>query len=69
MEALAASRPGVSGKPARNVALDQARAEIARLTRTVSEQAAGLVVLEEKGGCPYVVCQAAVGSFVAGCGS
>ena len=22
-----------------------------------------------RGGCPYVVCQAAAGSFVAGCGS
>lgn len=50
LEALAASRPGVSGKPARNVALDQARAEIDRLTRTVTEQAAGLVVLEKKRG-------------------
>ena len=28
LEALAASRPGVSGKPARNVELAQARAEI-----------------------------------------
>ena len=49
VEALAASRPGVSGKPARNVELDQARAEIDRLTHAVTEQAAGLVVLEEKG--------------------
>ena len=47
VEALAASRPGVSGRPARNVGLDQARAKIDRLTRTVTEQAAGLVVLEE----------------------
>ena len=45
-----ASRPGASGKPARDVELDQARAEIDRLTRTVTEQAAGLVVLEKKGG-------------------
>ena len=55
VEVLAASRSGVSGEPARNVELDQARAEIDRLTRTVAEQAAGLVVLEEKGGlawCP-----------------
>ena len=50
LEALAASRPGVSGKPARNVELDQARAEIDRLTRTVTEQAVKLVVLEEKRG-------------------
>ena len=50
LEALAASRPGVSGKPARNVELDQARAEIDRLTRTVTEQAVKLVVLEKKGG-------------------
>lgn len=28
VKALAASRPGVSGKPARNVELDQARAEV-----------------------------------------
>lgn len=47
VEALAASRPGVSGEPAHNVELDQARAEMDRLTRTVTEQAAGLVVLEE----------------------
>ena len=50
LEALAASRPGVSGKPARSVELDQARAESDRLTRTVTDQAAGLVVLEEEGG-------------------
>lgn len=50
VEALAASRPGASGKPARNVELDQARAEIDRLTHAVTEQAAGLVVLEEKRG-------------------
>lgn len=52
LEALAASRPGVSGEPARYVELDQVRAGIDRLTRTVTEQAAGLVVLEEKGGGP-----------------
>ena len=50
LQALAASRPGASGKPARDVKLDQARAEIDRLTRTVTEQAAGLVVPEKKKG-------------------
>ena len=52
LEALAASRPGASGKPARDVELDQARAEIDRLTRTVTEQAVKLVVLEKKGAWP-----------------
>ena len=41
LEALAASRPGVSGEPARYVELDQVQAGIDRLTRTVTEQAAG----------------------------
>jgi len=48
LEALAASRPGASGRPARDIEPGQARAEIERLTRTVTEQAAGLVVLEKK---------------------
>lgn len=50
LEALPASRPGASGKPARDIEPGQARAEIERLTRTVTEQAAGLVVLEKKKG-------------------
>ena len=50
LQALAASRPGASGKPARDVELDQELAEIDRLTRTVTEQAAGLVVPGKKGG-------------------
>jgi hypothetical protein len=50
LEALAASRPGASGKPARDIEPGQARVEIERLTRTVAEQAAGLVVLEKKVG-------------------
>lgn len=49
LEALAASRPGTSGKPARDIELDQARTEIKRLTRTVAEQAVKLVVLEKEG--------------------
>lgn len=49
LEALAASRPGTSGKPARDIELDQARTEIERLTRTVAEQAVKLVVLEKEG--------------------
>ncbi|WP_234415929.1 hypothetical protein [Actinomyces sp. Z16] len=50
LDALSASRPGSSGKSARDFELEQARAEIDRLTRTVTEQAAGLVVLEKKRG-------------------
>ncbi|WP_128683166.1 hypothetical protein [Actinomyces qiguomingii] len=50
LDALSASRPGSSGKSARDVELEQARAEIDRLTRTVTEQAVKLVVLEKKGG-------------------
>jgi hypothetical protein len=52
LQALAASRPGASGKPARDVELDQELAEIDWLTRTVTEQAAGLVVPENKGAWP-----------------
>lgn len=36
LEVLAASRPGVSGNPTRDVEPDQARAEIKRLARTVT---------------------------------
>ncbi len=41
---------GSSGKSARDVEREQARAEIDRLTRTVTQQAVKLVVLEKKGG-------------------
>lgn len=50
LDALSASRPGSPGKSPRDAELDQARAEIDRLTRTVTEQAVKLVMLEKKGG-------------------
>lgn len=50
LAALAASRPGTSGKSARDVELEQANAEIARLSEAVKELAVKLTLLEGKGG-------------------
>lgn len=50
LAALAASRPGPSGKPARDVELEQANAEIDRLGEAVKELAVKLTLLEKKGG-------------------
>ena len=50
LAALAASRPGTSGKSARDVELEQANAEIARLSEAVKELAVKLTLLEKKGG-------------------
>ncbi len=47
--ALAASRPGV-GKTARGVELEEANAEIARLSEAVKELAVKLTLLAGKGG-------------------
>lgn len=49
MAALAASKPGV-GKTTRDVALEDANAEVARLSETVKELAVKLMLLEGKGG-------------------
>lgn len=50
MGALAASRPGVSGKPARDIELEEANTEIDRLGEAVKELAVKLMLLEQKGG-------------------
>lgn len=50
MAALAASRPGVSGKSARDVELEEANAEIDRLGEAVKELAVKLTLMEGKGG-------------------
>lgn len=49
LAALAASKPGV-GKTARDVELEEANAEIARLSEAVKELAVKLTLLEGKGG-------------------
>ena len=49
LAALAASKPGV-GKTARDVELEEANAEIARLCEAVKELAVKLTLLEGKGG-------------------
>jgi transposase len=49
LAALSESRPG-SRAPARDVELEAARAEIARLSETVKEQAVKLMLIEGKGG-------------------
>ena len=49
MAALSASKPGV-GKTARDVELEAANAEIARLSEAVKELAVKLTLLEGKGG-------------------
>lgn len=46
---LSSSKPGV-GKTARDVELDEAQAEVARLSETVKELAVKLMLLEGKGG-------------------
>jgi broad-specificity NMP kinase len=49
MSALSASKPGV-GKTARDVELEAANAEVARLSEAVKELAVKLTLLEGKGG-------------------
>ena len=49
MAALSASKPGV-GKTSRDVELDAANAEVARLSEAVKELAVKLTLLEGKGG-------------------
>lgn len=52
MSALSTSKPG-SGKTARDVELEDAHAEVARLGETVKELAVKLMLLEGKGGSPW----------------
>ena len=49
LAALAASKPG-SGKTSRDVELEEANAEVARLSEAVKELAVKLTLLEGKGG-------------------
>lgn len=49
MDALAASRPGRGGKSIRDVELEAAHAEVARLTETVKELAVKLTLLKKRG--------------------
>lgn len=48
LDALAANRPGRSGKTAAEVALDDALAEVARLRETIAEQAIELHLVRGK---------------------
>ena len=50
LAALAASRPGSPGKSARDLELEEADAEIARLGEAVKELAVKLTLVEGKGG-------------------
>lgn len=50
LAALAASKPGAAGRSARDLALEEANAEIARLGEAVKELAVKLMLLEGKGG-------------------
>lgn len=50
LAALAASRPGSPGKSARDLELEEANAEIARLGEAVKELAVKLTLVEGKGG-------------------
>lgn len=50
LAALAASKPGMAGKSARDVELEAANAEIARLSEAVKELAVKLTLVEGKGG-------------------
>lgn len=50
LAALAASKPGTSAKSIRDVELEEANAEIVRLSEAVKELAVKLVLLEKKGG-------------------
>lgn len=52
MAALSASKPG-SGKTVRDVELEEAQAEVARLSETVKELAVKLMLVEGKGGSPW----------------
>ncbi|NLA28252.1 MAG: hypothetical protein GX875_01150 [Propionibacterium sp.] len=52
LAALASSKPG-SGKMVRDVELEAANAEIARLSEAVKELAVKLTLVEGKGGCGY----------------
>lgn len=49
LDALAASRPGRGGKSIRDLELEAAQAEVARLTETVKELAVKVTLLEKKG--------------------
>lgn len=49
LSALAASKPGVAGHQ-RDVELEAAKAEVARLSETVKEMAVKLMLVEGKGG-------------------
>lgn len=50
LAALAASRPGTPGKSPRDIELEEANAEIARLSEAVKELAVKLTLIEGKGG-------------------
>ncbi|MGO0577033.1 hypothetical protein [Ornithinimicrobium panacihumi] len=50
LAALAASRPGTPGKSPRDIELEEANAEIARLSEAVKELAVKLTLVEGKGG-------------------
>ena len=50
MAALAASKPGTPGKSQQDFELEEANAEIARLSEAVKELAVKLTLLEKKGG-------------------
>lgn len=50
LAALAASRPGTPGKSQRDIELEEANAEIARLGEAVKELAVKLTLVEGKGG-------------------
>ncbi|WP_028131265.1 hypothetical protein [Serinicoccus marinus] len=50
LAALAASRPGTPGKSPRDLELEEANAEIARLGEAVKELAVKLTLIEGKGG-------------------
>jgi len=49
LSALAASKPGVAGK-ARDYELEEARAEVARLSEALKEMAVRLTLVQGKGG-------------------
>lgn len=50
LAALAASKPGTAGKSVQDVELEEANAEIDRLSEAVKELAVKLTLLEKKGG-------------------
>ena len=51
------------------IAVRSAAAPGGRQTSAPNRSRRGIRPISAKGGCPYVVCQAAVGSCAAGCGS